>query len=170
MLLQPALTTYQRTLHHAIHGPDEPLPVNLATKLKNTAVDPLRKVPRSPLPSLPDPLLEEQKSLTGLRGVKHTELQTSHQQVHGVFPTTGLHVNHSNTRNYSTGMIRKRSSELLLNSDPEAVMTRYFPPLESLTDPLDIVDRLKREPELGFLYLTPIEERQSVKYNPYNLR
>lgn len=54
--------------------------------------------------------------------------------------------------------------------DPESVSTRYHPPLESLTDLLDIVQRLRREPELGFLYLTPVEDRSSVLYNPYNLR
>ncbi len=131
-------------------------------------VDPLRK-DTIPLPSIPSALQEEQESLIELHAAES----------HGVSPChpphspTGVHVSQMariKSRNRSTGLIRKRSSELLLNSDPEAVMTRYFPPLESLTDPLSIVDRLKREPELGFLYLTPVEERQSVKYNPYNLR
>jgi len=67
-------------------------------------------------------------------------------------------------------MIRKRSSELLINADPDMVMTRYYPPLESLNSPLEIVSRLKKEPELGFLYLTPMEDRQSVNYSPYNLK
>lgn len=164
------MSTYQRTLHHNIHGPDEPLPVNLASKLRSSAVDPLKRRPKSPLPSLPDPLLQEQKSMTGLRGVNRVEAETSHQQTSG---PTSIFLSHSSKtapKSYPSGLIRKRSSELLLNSDPETVMTRYFPPLESLSDPLDIVERLKREPELGFLYLTPVEERQSVEYNPYNLR
>lgn len=54
--------------------------------------------------------------------------------------------------------------------DPESVPTRYHPPLESLTDVLDIVQRLRGEPELGFFYLTPVEDCSSVHYNPYNLR
>ena len=37
-------------------------------------------------------------------------------------------------------------------------------------DPLDIIERLRREPELGFLYLTPRDDCQSCQYNPYNLR
>ena len=73
-------------------------------------------------------------------------------------------------RSYPTTVVRKQSSELLLHAGPDTVMTRYFPPLESVTNPLEIVERLKREPELGFLYLTPAVARQSVKYNPYNLR
>ena len=37
-------------------------------------------------------------------------------------------------------------------------------------DPLGIIERLRREPELGFLYLTPREDFRSSRYNPYNLR
>lgn len=123
----------------------------------------------TPLPSLPGVLLEEQKSLAELRTVIQTESQPYHPPP--PLSPTGIHLRQSGrTKTNSSGLIRKRSSELLLNSDPESVMTRYFPPLESLTDPLGIVDRLKREPELGFLYLTPLESRQSVKYNPYKLR
>jgi len=59
---------------------------------------------------------------------------------------------------------------VLLNSDPESVLTRYSPPLEMLVDPLEIVERLQREPELGFLYLSSVEDETSVRYNPYNLR
>lgn len=166
------MTTYQKSLHHTIHGPDEPLPIKLSSKSKTTAVDPLRKDHITQLPQLPSVLLEEQKSLTGLRAITQVEshiIQPSHPASNLVSPTS-FNLRKTKTRSYPTGLIRKHSSELLLNSDPEAVMTRYFPPLESLADPLDIVDRLKREPELGFLYLTPVEERQSVKYNPYNLK
>lgn len=60
------------------------------------------------------------------------------------------------------------SSALMVNTDPGMVITRFSPPLEYLTDPLEIIERLKREPELGFLYLTP--EKKSLHYNPYNLR
>ena len=47
---------------------------------------------------------------------------------------------------------------------------RFSPPLESLTDPLQIIERLRKEPELGFLYLTPRYDCRSSRYNPYNLR
>ena len=47
---------------------------------------------------------------------------------------------------------------------------RFSPPLESLVDPLDIIERLRREPELGFLYLTPRDDYRSSRYNPYNLK
>ena len=47
---------------------------------------------------------------------------------------------------------------------------RFFPPLECLVDPLEIIERLRKEPELGFLYLTPRDDCQSSRYNPYNLR
>lgn len=166
------MTVYQKNLHHAIHGPDEPLPVNLADKLKSTAVIPLQREPTSQLPLLPNLMQKEQTTLSGLRTVNQGEsrkITPQHPPISGPVSPTSTHLRHK-IKGSATGLIRKRSSELLLNSDPETVMTRYFPPLESLTDPLEIADRLKREPELGFLYLTPMEERNSVKYNPYNLK
>lgn len=168
-ILQPALTAYQKTLHHTIHGPNEPLPTNLAAKHKVSPLATLKTEPTTVLPSLPSALLEEQKSLAELHVVMQSAVSPPHQPRS---PAGGslCQTARIKSKSQSMGAIRKRSSELLLNSDPEAVMTRYFPPLESLTDPLSIVDRLKKEPELGFLYLTPVEERQSVKYNPYNLR
>lgn len=141
--------------------------------MKSTAVDPLSKEPISPLPPLPSTLKDEQNSLSELRAAAQPESPSDGLPSSSPVSPTSLYHRQSGrikSKNHSTGLIRKRSSELLLNSDPESVMTRYFPPLESLTDPLEIVDRLNREPELGFLYLTPVEERKSVKYNPYNLR
>ena len=67
-VVQPALSAYQRHLHHDIHGPDEPLPETLAKRLKSGMVDPLNATTTyTPLPQLPDLLLEKQKSLTELR-------------------------------------------------------------------------------------------------------
>ena len=63
---------------------------------------------------------------------------------------------------------KTNQSALYVNTDPGTVITKYSPPLEELTDPLEIVARLKKEPELGFVYLTP--SGGSVHYNPYNLR
>lgn len=142
------------------------MPKNLSAKLKSTALNPLQKEPTTQLPTLPSILKEEQETLTGLRAITQPEALTCHPPSSSSVSPTSSHLRQIGKNK----LIRKRSSELLLNSDPETVMTRYFPPLEVLTDPLEIVDRLKREPELGFLYLTPVEERQSVKYNPYNLK
>lgn len=148
--------------------------MNLTAKSKSNAVNPLQREPTTQLPSLPSVLLKEQSPLPGLHAASDTqEIIPHHPPASSPISPTSTHLRQSGrskTKNLPTGLIRKRSSELLLNSDPETVMTRYFPPLESLTDPLDIADRLKREPELGFLYLTPVEERHSVKYNPYNLK
>ena len=167
---QPALTAYQKTLYHTIHGPNEPLPTNLAAKHKVSPMATLKREPTAVLPSLPSALLDERKFLaeseSGAVLPEHPPIYAPGSPAGGGFRQTAR----MKSRNQSMGAIRKRSSELLLNSDPEAVMTRYFPPLESLTDPLSIVDRLQKEPELGFLYLTPVEERKSVKYNPYHLR
>lgn len=63
---------------------------------------------------------------------------------------------------------KTNQSALYVNTDPDMVITKYSPPLEDLTDPLEIVARLKREPHLGFIYLTPVGN--SVHYNPYKLR
>ncbi len=163
--MQPALSAYQRKLYHDVHGPNEPLP---GTRVKSTSVDPFKEK-TSALPSLPNTLLEKQQLLTENR---ITESHVISSVLSGSPGKPPHHHRASGIRHKSspTSVIRKRSSELLLNSDPDAVMTRYFPPLEFVNDPLEIVNRLKREPELGFLYLTPVEERQSVKYNPYNLR
>lgn len=150
--------------------------MNLATKSKSTAVNPLRKEPTTQLPSLPSVLLKEQKTLPGLRAVSQMdapEVISHHPPSFSPISPTSCRLHQSaqsKIKGTPTDLVRKHSNDLLLNSDPETVMTRYFPPLESLTDPLDIADRLRREPELGFLYLTPVEERQSVNYNPYNLK
>lgn len=75
-----------------------------------------------------------------------------------------------NTTPRYKSVLQSRPSALLLNSDPESVITKYSPPLEILNDPLEIIARLKKEPELGFLYLTPVDSPKSVHYNPYQLR
>lgn len=174
IILQPALSAYQRHLHHDIHGPEEPLPENLAKRLKSGTVNPLKMtLTHTFLPQLPEQLLDKQKSLTELREVSGRA--QSHVTVHQIQDTTSCSVwrvtpPSSKRKGPASSVIRKRSSAILLQADPNIVVTRYSPPLESLTDPLEIVDRLKREPELGFLYLTPVDDHKSVRYNPYNLR
>ena len=130
---------------------------------------------RSPLPQLPDQLLDKQKSLTELRDVSQKSQfdRSYHPTYH---KDTVADIGRVNTQspkrksnNYS-GVMRKHSSAIFFQSDPNTVPTCYSPPLESLADPLEIVERLKREPDLGFLYLTPVEDYNSVRYNPYNLR
>ena len=57
-----------------------------------------------------------------------------------------------------------------IKTDESGLATKGPVPLESLRDPLKIIERLKEEPELGFFYLTPVHHRQSVNYDPYNLK
>lgn len=57
-----------------------------------------------------------------------------------------------------------------IKTDDSVLFTKGPTPLESLRDPLKIIERLKQEPELGFFYLTPVHNRQSVDYDPYNLK
>lgn len=57
-----------------------------------------------------------------------------------------------------------------IKTDDSGLFTKGPTPLESLRDPLKIIERLKQEPELGFFYLTPVHNRQSVDYDPYNLK
>lgn len=176
--MQPALSAYQRHLHHDIHGPDEPLPDTLAKRLKSGTVDPLKTTSVHTLPQLPEVLLEKQ---TSLREVSPRQQQQSQQQSHTIAqPRPPLYKSGSDAqrisslssrrKSHASGISKKRSSSLLLRSDPDTVLTCCSPPLESLTDPLEIVERLKREPGLGFLYLTPVDDLKSVRYNPYNLR
>ena len=120
----------------------------------------------SPLPELPGDLLQKQKSLTEQRDPKPAETIIVRPPT---TPRDESRIRLSSKRRENAA-VHKRSSTLLLSSDPNSVLTRYYPPLESLTDPLEIVERLKREPELGFLYLSPINDFKSIRYNPYNLR
>ena len=57
-----------------------------------------------------------------------------------------------------------------IKAEGSGLFTKGPTPLESLRDPLEIIERLKQEPELGFFYLTPVYHRQSVDYDPYNLK
>ena len=84
-------------------------------------------------------------------------------------PVKSQHLSGKNTPRFKS-LLHSRPSALLLNSDPESVITKYSPPLETITDTLEIIARLKKEPELGFLYLTPVDSPKSVHYNPYQLR
>ena len=127
----------------------------------------------TPLPQLPEQMLVKQKSLTELRDVSQkSQFDKSYSPTGHGLDTIAVRVNPQSPmrKGNASAVIKKRSSAILLQSDPNTVPTCYSPPLESLTDPLKIVERLKREPELGFLYLTPVEDHKSVRYNPYNLR
>ena len=57
-----------------------------------------------------------------------------------------------------------------IQTEQSSLFTKGPTPLESIRDPLEIVERLRQEPELGFFYLTPVAHRQSVNYDPYNLK
>lgn len=164
LFLQPALSDYQCRLHHELHGPEEPIPEPLAKRQKSGTVKPIKSRTTSPLPQLPGDLLEKQKSLTELRcDISPKPAESS--SVHPMF--NDMQRANTSARNSAK---RKKISALLLNNNPCTVVTRYSPPLEMLKDPLEIVERLKKEPELGFIYLSPVNDFKSVRYNPYNLR
>ena len=169
-LVQPALSAYQCNLHHDIHGPNEPLPQTLAKRLKSVTVK--TSANSTLLPQLPEQLLEKQRSLTQLREVsQHRPLvHQASDSVAGCGDIQKVTPLRSKRKDQISGVIRKRSSAMLPQSDPSTVITSFSPPLESLIDPLEIIERLRREPELGFLYLTPVDDHKSIHYNPYNLR
>lgn len=72
----------------------------------------------------------------------------------------------------STGRKSVTSKKALapIQTEESSLFTKGPTPLESIRDPLEIVERLRQEPELGFFYLTPVVHRQSVNYDPYNLK
>ena len=171
-LVQPALSAYQCHLHYDIHGPDEPLPQTLTTRLKSGTVNPFQaSAVQTLLPQLPEQLLEKQKSLSELREVSQRPLvNQACDSAAGHGDIQKISLSCSKRKGQISGAIKKRSSAMLLRSDPNTIVTCYSPPLESLTDPLEIIKRLRMEPELGFLYLTPVDDHKSIRYNPYNLR
>ena len=147
----PALSAYQKRKNMEILKPppqktalEEPKP-----KRKEAKLEPLSHTPS--LPSLPADLVEQQRSLSSRRA-QH------------------FHVRTPNSRTKSHSSIKLNQSALFLSTDPEMVVTKYSPPLEALVKPTDFIQRLRKEPELGFLYLTPVSNGDSTHYNPYNLR
>ena len=150
----PALSAYQKRKNEEIlktppqrekeEEVNEP-----KVKHKEATLEPIANTPS--LPSLPANLIEQQRSLSSRRANHfHNRSAVSHGKSH------------------STGKMNQ--STLFLSTDPEMVVTKYSPPLEALVRPTDFIRRLKKEPELGFLYLTPAKGTGSTHYNPYNLR
>ena len=140
----------------------------LETRSKSVQVDPIDPQQTNNLPKLPEDLADRQKSLISLRQLSPSPpshpLYTPHP------PST------HNTREQSTAKARRASSHRRksslhqLNATAEHIPTRGNQPLESLRDPLEIIERLQCEPELGFLYMMPVHGRHSSKYNPYFVR
>ena len=120
---------------------------------KQRKLDPL---PAPVLPQLPTDLVEQQRTLSALR-VGHAPSPPSNVTSAGI------------PRSYSSPIKKPTQSTLYLNTNPNMVVTKYSPPLETITNTLDIIDRLRKEPELGFLYLTVCTSNSS-HYNPYDLR
>lgn len=156
----PALTSYQKKKNmELLKSPprrtitdreEKKTPVR-KPRGKETTLEPIVRTPS--VPSLPEDLLEQQRSLSSRRA----------QHFHTKSP--------SSSHRKSTSSIKLNQSTLFLSTDPEMVVTKYSPPLESLVKPRDFVNRLVKEPELGFLYLTPVKGTSSnTHYNPYNLR
>ena len=176
--LQPALSAYQRKKDLAILKDEmdsKAVVKHLEPSNKKSRpgqVEPLNTGRVSELPDLPDELLERQKSLTNLRKLTPSPpllpspLYTPHPPV--------SRNQSSMIRPKRSSMLRQRSSHArpsttLLDPD-ERIATSGPVPLESLRDPLDVVERLKAEPELGFLYMMPVYGRHSSKYNPYYVK
>ena len=148
----PALSAYQRKkseelLKTSPQKKQEKDSRELKLTRKEGALEPLPKTP--PLPELPTDLVKQQRTLSSRRIVP--------------FPLSP-----TQSRKSRSSIRRSTQSALYLTTDPDKVITKYFPPLEILDNPLDIIDRLRKEPELGFLYLTPVND--TTHYNPYNLR
>ncbi len=148
----PALSSYQKRKNKEIlkspprRTDEDEQPM---IRRKEAKLDPISQTPS--LPTLPAALMEQQRTLSSRRA-QH------------------FHVRSANSRSKSRSSVKVNQSTLFLNTDPEMVVTKYSPPLESLVKPQDFIERLRREPELGFLYLTPVKNPQSTHYNPYNLR
>ena len=176
--IQPALSAYQQRLHYEIHGPDEPSFVpchERSLKRKQQRVDvvePMKKSKSHPLPQLPEGLLEQQRSLSEMRELSPTApvVPKPHPPQGAPPQTTTRQISPLKKARLSptpSGRVSALSSSQVAY---DYVMTKYLPPLEKLTNPLEIIERLKKEPELGFLYLTPLDDANSEHYNPYNLR
>lgn len=174
--LQPALSAYQREKDLAI------LKDAMATKAviqhiepshkRSKQVGPISTEGMSGLPDLPSDLRERQKSLVVLRQLTPSPpLVSSH--LYTPHPPTSR--DPSSTRRKRSSTHRRRSSHArpsvtLLHSADGRITTCGPVPLESLRDPLAVVERLKAEPELGFLYMMPVYGRHSSKYNPYYVK
>lgn len=151
----PALSAYQKRKNEEVLKFEEesspisqPLPKHL--KREETSSPPFS----SSTPSLPDLPFQPLSSL---------RVTPPHPPISSRLTDSFVQV-----RKRQTSSRKTNQSALYVSTDPGTVITKYSPPLEDLTDPLEIVTRLKREPELGFVYLTPAGD--SVHYNPYNLR
>ena len=165
--IQPALSAYQRKLYHNIHGPDEPLPTRRPfSNGQEPKLDSLPPIPATVLRKQ-DPLPELSQVLKAKSSSTFSQASSTSKKIPAPSQAARLKLKELPS---SGGVVRETSRELFRSSDPNVVMTRYQPPLETLRDPLDVVERLWREPELGFLYLTPIENKHSVYYNPYNVK
>ena len=150
----PALSAYQRKkseelLKTSPQKRQEKDSTELKLTRKEGTLEPLPKTPS--LPELPTDLVKQQRTLSSRRIVP--------------FPLSP-----TQSRKSRSSIRRSTQSALYLTTDPDKVITKYSPPLEVLDNPLDIIDRLRKEPELGFLYLTPVNDTNFTHYNPYNLR
>ena len=179
----------KRELQYRLYGRPDVLspskPVELKAVRKSSALQSMKALQLrqreklEPLPSLS--AYQKKKNEQVLKFDDHSELQQQQKdkllRVPSLPEITQPPVKISPIGSRLTGsflqMKRKQSlsrkqSALFLNTDPSLVITKYYPPLEHITDPLEIIERLKKEPELGFLYLTPVNS--SPHYNPYDLR
>lgn len=155
----PALSMYQQKKNEAVlkNSSHDTEPGDVYSRQpKQRKLEPLQAPPI--LPRLPTDLVEQQRTLSALR--------VGHAPGHAHSPPSN---GTSAARTHSSSVKKPTQSTLYLNTSPNTVVTKYSPPLETLTNPLDILERLEKESELGFLYLTT-HSSNSSHYNPYDLR
>ena len=152
--MQPALSAYQRFKNNAVHK----------TKAEEHEPSAKRKRQDSSHKTLPDIQDEQRHSILSLH-----EDADGPEEVGFTYPHPPLSPPKGPSARKTRSSHHIRSS-VLANTDPNTVITKYSPPLETLTSTLDIIERLRKEPDLGFLYLTPSNGNKSTLYNPYQLR
>lgn len=101
----------------------------------------------SPLPDLPKELKEKQETLGNGQGRRRL-----------ASPGQGV-------RTATDGSVAKKARR-----EKETREDSVLAPVESLRDPIQMVQRIRLEPSRGFLYLSPAVDRSCVNYNYYNFK
>ena len=107
-------------------------------------MEPLTRI-TSPLPDLPRDLKEKQVTLGSAR-LMPSQLAFQHE----------------------ISEAKRAKRDETFDDDSQGQMEVC--PVESLRDPVEIVKRIRLEPSLGFLYLSPAVDRSCVNYNYYNFK
>lgn len=113
---------------------------------RKDSVEPLDRT-SSPLPILPDDLKQKQQQIEAAAQAKSQRLPTP--------PKEGS---------------PKHRGRVNIQAKPTIAQPQEDLPLEDIRDPLEILRLIRKNPKLGFLYLTPAVDRSSIEYNPYNVK